>query len=149
MKIKTKLLLGFGALFAVVVVFGIVSVYYIDDISQYSNATLKNNYATLTYTREMRSVLDDNDLPLSATAVAAFDNSLKKQEHNITEPGEKEATAQVRSAFADLTNAAASPTQKQQDMQTIRQRLNGIEGLNMTAIIQNKGTVSKTVSNAT
>lgn len=149
MKIKTKLLIGFGLLFVVVVVFGIVSVYYIDDISHYSNATLKNNYATLTYTREMRAVLDENDLPLPAAAVASFDSSLKKQEHNITEPGEKEATAGVRSAFTQLTSATVPLAEKQRAVRAIRLQLQTIDGLNMKAVVQKNNSVTATVSNAT
>jgi NtrC-family two-component system sensor histidine kinase KinB len=89
MKIKKKLLLGFGLLFIVVLIFGGVALYYIEVISETSNITLKNNYETLTFTREMRSVLDENDLPLNPRASQAFDNALKKQENNITERGEK------------------------------------------------------------
>jgi NtrC-family two-component system sensor histidine kinase KinB len=149
MKIKTKLLLGFGLLFAVVVFFGIVSVYYIDDISTYSKTTVKNNYETLTFTRDMRAVLDENDLPLSATAVASFENALKKQESNITEPGEKEATAEVRKAFAGITDQQSGLAEKQQAEKTARLQLNTIEGLNMRAIVQKNNYIHQTVSKAT
>src|ERR1700761_7999156 len=113
MRIKTKLLLGFGALFLVVVFFGIVSVYYIEDISENSKTTVKNNYETLTFTRDMRAVLDENDLPLTPAASQAFDKALQKQEHNITETGEKQATAGVRQAFTKLTDASLSLPDKQ------------------------------------
>jgi NtrC-family two-component system sensor histidine kinase KinB len=89
MKIKKKLFLGFGLLFIVVLFFGAVSIYYIEVISETAKVTLKNNYETLTFTREMRSVLDETDLPLTLPAAEAFDKALKKQENNITEPGEK------------------------------------------------------------
>src|SRR5882757_5487390 len=107
MKIKKKLLLGFGLLFIVVLLFGAVSVYYIKVISETANVTLKNNYATLKFTREMRSVLDENDLPLNASASEVFDNALKKQEHNITEPGEAVATHDLRKAFNLLTGPSS------------------------------------------
>lgn len=149
MKIRTKLLIGFGLLFVVVVVFGIVSVYYIQDISRYSNATLKNNYNTLAYTHEMRSVLDENDLPLSASATASFINALNKQEHNITEPGEKEATAAVSKAFVQMTAATTSLADKQQAEKTLRRQLQIVDGLNMKAVVQKNTSVTTTVSNAT
>jgi NtrC-family two-component system sensor histidine kinase KinB len=149
MKIKTKLLLGFGLLFLVVVFFGIVSIYYIEDISEYSKTTVKNNYETLTFTRDMRAVLDENDLPLSATGTAAFDNALKKQENNITEPGEKEATAGVRTAFAQITDPNSNITSKQQAERTARLQLKTIEGLNMKAIVQKNNSIHDTVSKAT
>jgi two-component system, NtrC family, sensor histidine kinase KinB len=136
MKIKKKLFLGFGLLFIVVVCFGAVSLYYIEEISQTSKVTLKNNYETLTFTRDMRSVLDENDLPLSAPASETFDNALKKQENNITERGEKEATASVRKSFGLLIDPSSSLNQKQQIEGNIRLQLKKIDGLNMQAIVK-------------
>src|ERR1700743_767302 len=104
MKIKKKLFLGFGLLFIVILFFGIISVYYIGVISNASNIALKNNYETLTFTREMRTVLDKQDLPLTPAVAATFDQALKKQEHNITEPGEREATTGVRRAYGVFIN---------------------------------------------
>jgi nitrogen fixation/metabolism regulation signal transduction histidine kinase len=149
MKIKNKLLIGFGALFLVVVFFGIVAIYYIDDISEYSKVTLKNNYETLTFTRTMRAVLDENDLPLSAKAIETFDTALKKQENNITEPGEKEATANLRKSFGQLTDASQSLDKTQQTERTIRGLLKKIDGLNMDAVVQKNNQMHTTVSNAT
>ncbi len=149
MKIKTKLLIGFGLLFVVVVFFGVVSIYYIEDISEYSKTTVKNNYETLTFTRDMRSVLDENDLPLTSAATAAFDNALRKQENNITEPGEKEATAAVRKAFSGITDLGSALAAKQQAERTARLQLNTIEGLNMKAIVQKNNYIHETVSKAT
>jgi len=147
MKIKTKLLLGFGLLFLVVVIFGVVSVYYIEDISENSNITLKNNYETLTFTREMRAVLDENDRPLSEKAAQAFDNALKKQERNITEPGEKEATAGVQAAFGQLTKAATA-NEGQKAERDIRSGLKTIDGLNMKAVVDKNNYIHTTVNNA-
>ncbi len=104
MKIRKKLFLGFGLLFVVVLFFGAVSIYYVEQISETAKVTLKNNYETLTFTREMRSVLDENDLPLTPGAAGAFDIALKKQENNITENGEKEATGGVRKDFSLLVD---------------------------------------------
>src|ERR1700709_1785628 len=113
MKIKKKLLFGFGLLFIVVLTFGAVSLYYIEVISEPSNVTLKNNYQTLTFPREMRSVLDENDLPLTLQASETFNKSLIKQENNITEHGEKQATAGVRKEFTLLIDAKQNLTEKQ------------------------------------
>jgi NtrC-family two-component system sensor histidine kinase KinB len=149
MKIKKKLLLGFGLLFLVVVFFGVVSIYYIEEISEYSKVTLKNNYETLTFTREMRSVLDENDLPLKAQTAGIFDNALKKQENNITEPGEQEATANVRKSFKALVNPLLNLNQKLQAERNIRLQLKKIEGLNMHAIVQKNNYIHSTVEKAT
>jgi NtrC-family two-component system sensor histidine kinase KinB len=141
--------LGFGLLFLVVVFFGIVSVYYIEDISEYSKVTVKNNYETLTFTRDMRAVLDENDLPLSSTASGVFDNALKKQENNITEPGEKEATAGVRKAFSELSDPSLNIADKQKAERDARLQLKIIEGLNMKAIVAKNNYIHETVSKAT
>jgi len=149
MKIKNKLLLGFGLLFVVVVFFGVVAIYYIEDISEYSKVTVKNNYETLTFTRSMRAVLDENDLPLNAKAAGDFENALKKQENNITEPGEKEATAGLRTSFTDLTATGQGADKMQQAERTARLQLKTIEGLNMHAIVDKNNHIHTMVSNAT
>ena len=149
MKIKKKLLLGFTLLFIVVLIFGTVSVYYIKVISETSNVTLKNNYKTLTFTWEMRSVLDENDLPLTSPASSAFDQALQKQENNITEPGEKTATDSLRHAFNLLISSSSDLNQKQQAERIARLQLKKIEKLNMHAIELKNDYTHSTVSKAT
>ena len=95
MKIKQKIRLGLGLIFIVVLFFGVISIYFISQLSNSSKVILKNNYATLGFTREMRAVLDENKLPLPAAAKTAFNTQLVKQEHNITEKGEREATEKL------------------------------------------------------
>jgi len=148
MKIRNKLFLGFGLLFVVVLFFGVVSVYYIEKISETTKVTLKNNYQTLTFTRDMRAVLDENDLPLSSAASERFDNSLKKQESNITEPGEREATVGVRNDFGLLTDPSQTLVQKQATEKDIRSQLKRIEGLNMQAIVSKDNATHAAVNRA-
>jgi len=149
MKIRKKLFLGFGLLFIVVLFFGAVSIYYVEEISETAKVTLKNNYETLTFTRAMRSVLDENDLPLTSQAAATFDNALKKQENNITEHGEREATAGVRKDFGLLVDPAQNITRKQVIVRNIRSLLKTIDGLNMQAIVLKNDTTHNTVNKAT
>jgi len=149
MKIRKKLFVGFGLLFVVVMFFGAASIYYIEEISETAKVTLKNNYNTLTFTRDMRSVLDENDLPLTAKASEAFNSALKKQENNITEKGEKEATASVRKDFDQLINPVTSLSQKQTLTREMRSSLKTIDGLNMQAIVDKDNATHETVNNAT
>lgn len=149
MKIKKKLLLGFGLLFIVVLILGAVSIYYIEIISKTSSITVKNNYQTLTFTREMRSTLDENNLPLTIQAADEFNRSLKKQEHNITEHGEKDATAGVRQLFSSLIDPASNLNQKLDAQRRIRFLLNTIDGLNMNAIVNKNEYTRSTVNKAT
>ncbi len=149
MTIRKKLFLGFGLLFVVVLYFGAVSIYYVEQISETAKVTLNNNYRTLTYTREMRSVLDENDLPLTPQAAGAFDKALKKQENNITEHGEKEATAGVRKDFGLLVDPGQNLAQKQVAERNMRALLKTIDGLNMRAIVLKNDTTHATVNKAT
>jgi two-component system, NtrC family, sensor histidine kinase KinB len=149
MKIRKKLFVGFGILFVVVMFFGAASIYYIEKISETAKVTLKNNYNTLTFTRDMRSVLDENDLPLTAKASDAFNSALKKQENNITESGENEATAGVRKDFDQLINPSGSLAQKQALVRHVRSLLKTIDGLNMKAITDKNNATHETVNNAT
>jgi HAMP domain-containing protein len=149
MKIKKKLFLGFGLLFTVVLIFGAVSLYYIAVISETANNTLKNNYRTLTFTRAMRSVLDEQDLPLTSRASGIFDQALKKQESNITEPGEKEATAGLRQSFGMLLDPSSGISQQHEAEKKIRSLLTKIDGLNMQAIAFKNDSMHATINRAT
>ena len=149
MKVKTKLRLGFGFLFVVVLFFGATALFYIRDISENSKNILKNNYETLSFAREMRTVLDDNELPLNKSAIEKFNGQLIKQEHNITETGEKELTAGLRADFEKLKTTGASPVSKQMSERKIRYDLREIERLNMQAIVRKDSTARKAVSRAT
>ena len=149
MKIKTKLQLGFGFLFVVVLIFGAVALFYLRQISESSKVILSNNYETLSFTREMRTVLDENNLPLNAQATAKFNTQLNRQEHNITENGEKELTIKLREAFSGLREPGTNNTTLQQAERDMRLQLRSIEELNMAAIVRKNDAARKSVSEAT
>lgn len=148
MKIKQKIRLGLGLIFIVVLFFGVISIYFVSQLSNSSKVILKNNYETLSFTREMRTVLDENKLPLTSAAQAAFDAQLIKQEHNITEKGEREATAQVRASFNALQSATTPIAQQEVAEQNARIALRTIEGLNMHAIVVKTDAAQASVNNA-
>ena len=129
MKVKNKLRVGFGFLFLVVLFFGSISIILINQIANNGKVILKNNYETLTFVREMRNLLDNQELPLTEKAHKAFENQLIRQEHNITEKGEAAATVNLRRHFTQLTNSAAI-------LKLIRNDLRQIEILNMQAIVR-------------
>jgi nitrogen fixation/metabolism regulation signal transduction histidine kinase len=148
MKIKQKIRLGIGLIFIVVLFFGIVSIYFVSQLSNSSKVILKNNYETLSFTREMRTVLDDNKLPLSVAAKTAFNTQLIKQEHNITEKGEREATAKVRSAFTVLQAGVGPLAQQEAAEHEARLALRTIEGLNMQAVVAKTAAAEASVNRA-
>lgn len=149
MKIKTKLQFGFGFLFLVVLFFGGIALFYLNEISLNSKVILKDNYETLHYLRAMRTILDDNDLPLNDAAIKEFGKQLQLEEKNITEPGEEQAVKRLRNAFEGLINPSIFMLQKQQYLRLARLELRTIEDLNMNAIVRKNFVAQKSVQRAT
>jgi len=148
MKIKTKLRLGFGFLFIVVLFFGAIAIYYIQEISKNAKVILEDNYETLSYTREMRTLLDENNLPLASAVAAQFKKQLLNEEHNITEKGEREAVVLLRRAFNRLSQPQSTPINQQAAEREIRSHLRQIELLNMRAIVRKNDTARASVNRA-
>lgn len=148
MKIKTKLRLGFGFLFVVVIFFGIISLHYMNKISVSSKVILKDNYESLRYIREMRAILDDNELPLSKAANDKLAVLLMKENNNVTEKGEKEAVADLTEAFQLLTAPGAELTDQSQAVRKMHLQLRVIDDLNMNAIVRKNDTAQKSVEKA-
>jgi NtrC-family two-component system sensor histidine kinase KinB len=148
MKIKTKLRLGFGFLFVVVLFFGATAIYYIQEISKNAKVILKDNYETLSYTREMRTLLDENSLPLTPAIAAQFNQQLIKEERNITEKGEHEAVVSLRKAFNKLGQPGLTPSSQQATEREVRSHLRQIELLNMQAIVRKNDTARASVNRA-
>jgi PAS domain S-box-containing protein len=142
MKLKTKLVLGLSFLFIVILAFGILSIFYINRFSNDSKSVLHNNLESLLYSNNMLKALED--IPLKKDAVEVFEKNLKKQEDNITEPGEKEATAAVRKNLDILLNDLSDTA----DYVQVRQSLQRITDLNHQAIIRKNELAQKTADNA-
>ena len=86
MRLKTKLIIGLGFLFLVILVFGILSIASINRLKNNADQVLKNNYETLVYNNNMLEAL--NRLPADTGAWRVFEDNLRQQEANITEHGE-------------------------------------------------------------
>nr|WP_067053559.1 ATP-binding protein [Mucilaginibacter sp. L294] len=148
MKVKTKLRLGFGFLFIVVLFFGATALYYIRDISENSKVILKNNYESLSFAREMRAILDDNNI-VDTVARKKFDKYLTLQEHNVTEAGEKAATIRLRNGFSRYVGTESSMNVLSSSYLQIVHSLSEIEKLNMQAIIRKDNAARASVNRAT
>jgi NtrC-family two-component system sensor histidine kinase KinB len=149
MKVKNKLRLGFGFLFIVVLFFGAVSIFYLNEISNSAKVILKDNYETLNFAREMGAVLDENTLPLNTSAQTAFDRQLVLEENNVTEAGEAEAVKNLRASFTGLKNTLAPIAQQQNATVNARRSLRSIEILNMKAIVRKNDQAQASVKKAT
>lgn len=148
MKIKTKLRLGFGFLFVVVLLFGSISLYYMNQISVSAKVILKDNYETLSYTRNMRSILDRHSLPLSAQSIAAFGAQLELEKKNVTEKGEAAAVSMLDYAFKVLANPALPLNLQQAALISLRNQLTHIDRLNMDAIVRKNDRAQDAVEKA-
>ncbi|MDB5125857.1 ATP-binding protein [Mucilaginibacter sp.] len=148
MKVKNKLRLGFGFLFIVVLFFGITSLFYINQISNSAKVILKDNYKSLSIVREMRSILDENSIPLNATALRSFSDLLFKEVNNITEPGERQAVQGLQVAFDKLQKKGDLLTLQQTEKEA-RRYLRKIETVNMQAIVHKNDMANTSVDEAT
>lgn len=137
MKIKTKLNLGVGLLFLMIIILSLVSAFYIFLIKEDTENILKANYNTLEYSRNMLTSLDTaNDT--DNKAIVFFRNNLKKQLINVTENGEDKATNNLQESFNKLEHNWNNEALKSQ----VRQDIFAIMKLNMDAM-KLKGDIAK------
>lgn len=98
MKIKTKLNLGIGLLFSLIILLALFSIKQINLLSTASQNILKDNKETLSYTRNMLKALSKIDKNQDE-ALNTFEAYLLKQKSNITEIGENELTEKLSMNF--------------------------------------------------
>lgn len=130
-KIKTKLSLGLGFLFAVIILIGSVGANYIYTIARESKEILKDNYESIQYMKLMMQDLDASSVD-SSLFFKNFENSLKLQENNVTEIGEKEYTAALHEEFTRMKSTGIST----EGIVKLKKGLYKITDLNMQAILR-------------
>ena len=143
MRIKTKLNLGVGLLFLMIIILSLVSGYSVFLIKADTENILKANYNTLEYSRNMILSLDEIKVSTDSK-IDTFKEYLEKQTQNVTEPGEKEATANLEKSFAVLEKNGTNEAVKTQ----IRKDIFAIMKLNLDAIKQKSDIAKLTAENA-
>ena len=134
MKIKTKLTLGIGLLFLLIILLTVVGAKYINDLKNDTDNILVANYKSLDYSKNMLVALEENN----DKSIQKFKISLKNQENNITEIGEQEITTELRSNFNTyILNKSDSSIQG-----FVRKDIFNLMEMNMQAI-QRKSEVAK------
>ncbi len=128
MKIKVKLYLGLGLLFAMILLMTIFSGLYINKLRNETRNILVANYNTLDYSRKMEIALNNN-IRLSEN-IQLFRSNLLLQQKNITEPGEKELTDRLAVNFQKLQQQPSDSTVQHM----VRKDITDIMLLNMLAI---------------
>ncbi len=142
LKLKTKLSIALVFLFVVILLFGILGILSINRLGSDTALVLKNNHESLLYCNNMLKALEN--LKIQKDAVQLFEDNLVKQENNITEEGEKEATQQLRRNFGELV---VNPLDSS-NYPEIRQSLIRIQDLNELAILRKNVAVQRSSHNA-
>lgn len=128
MRIKEKLLLSTGILFAMIILLTALSIIYINRLSNDTSNILVANYNTLDYSRKMMMALDNNIG--NTTNRKQFEENLRLQNKNITEPGEQELTDSLAANYKALLFHPADSS----FLHRARKNISSIMLLNMQAI---------------
>jgi PAS domain S-box-containing protein len=141
-RLKTKLSVGLVFLFVVIVLFGVLGLFYINRLSIEGRQVLRNNHESLVYGNKMLQALEN--MSSDKDAVNIFRDNLKKQQGNITEVGEKEATEELTRDFNELLIYPADSTV----YPGIRRSIYQILELNENAILRKSAVAQNTADNA-
>jgi signal transduction histidine kinase len=142
MRLKTKLSLSLVFLFIVILLFGILGIVNINLLNREFNQVLKSNHESIVYSNNMLKALDE--VKIQKDAISIFEVNLVKQESNITEIGEKEATQELRKNFNELKVNPEDST----NYPEIRASLSQILDLNEMAVLRKYNQAQRTADNA-
>ncbi|MBD2703719.1 HAMP domain-containing protein [Spirosoma sp. BT702] len=141
MTLKSKISLSLTFLFSIILLLGGLGVYYLNRLSDDSQAILKDNYISVEFTANMQKALTT---PNDRDALTDFEENLTKQERNITEVGEEKITRMIRRDFDRLRiNNRDSLT-----ISRIQQNLFALDELNREAIVRKSETAKQTADDA-
>lgn len=129
LSIKYKIRFGTIFLFLLALLSGGLSIFYLASLRKDSRNILKANYESLQFCHEMQRDLD-SITHQQPQFIDSFEIELARQEMNITEPGEQQATIELRQQFELLKKGDRSELVSL----SIDNLLHRILLLNMTAI---------------
>ena len=141
MKIKSKLLLGIGLLFAMIALLTALSNIFINKLSGDTKNILVANYNTLDYSRKMLMALNNGVFNQEQSKL--FKENLHKQQNNITEEGEKELTDKLTTDFKNLKQSFEDTI----FLRALHKDITDIMLLNMQAI-QRKSDVAQSTADS-
>ena len=164
MKLRTALTAALAFMFAVVALLSGGGVYYLARLAADSRAIITDNFRSLLYVTELSHTLDRLEAAIGPIEdeggdtgeirkhLQAFDEILRRQESNITEPGESTLTAEVRSEFerlrripdVDLSGRPGERHSVGESIFTIQTRLRSIHDLNSEKIIRSNEQAGRT-----
>lgn len=134
MNIKTKVILGLGLLFLLIILLSAVGARYLNRLKADTENILVANYQSVEFCTTMLKALDEG----SEQAITVFEVSIRDQKQNITERGEREITEQIQRHFEMYKLNVRDSTLRSK----LRQDIFKIIDMNMKAI-QRKSEVAK------
>ncbi|MCD9018668.1 HAMP domain-containing sensor histidine kinase [Parachryseolinea silvisoli] len=143
MSIKTKVAWGVTFLFALILAIGGLGLYSLHNLARSSQQILVDNYESIEYAHQILAACEQLRTD-PAVAMKSIETSLTLQETNVTEPGEREATLALRSAFEKLRNTGLSDSV----VARIRHASLALENINMKAIVRKNETTQETAHDA-
>ncbi|THU40276.1 HAMP domain-containing protein [Niastella caeni] len=143
LKLKTKLALGMGFLFALLLLVGGIGFFYFNKISLASQDVLKDNYKSVEYGRKMLDALNAWERERD-TARKIFEENLTAQENNITEKGETAVTHVLHRDYNEfLKHDDSMPLQM-----ALQKSISRIIQINLNAINEKNALSQQAVENA-
>ncbi len=143
LNVKNKIWLGTSFLFLLLLLTGGVGIFYMAKLKKEARNILVDNYESVAYCHTMQQQL--NNLELNEDrSISQFENALTKQEDNITEPDEADATNALRKYFDNLKNKDST----QKNIREINRSIQQILSLNMDAIQRKNNKAEKTADEA-
>ena len=156
--IKSKITLGLGFLFLIILLLSGVGGYYLYQLSRSAQATLKDNYRSVAYAQHLNDALSDlRDAYLAggptaeATAARAretFERNLTAEQRNITEPGEDQLADSVAAGFRQYLPLEPTTADSRAIYQQLRHQISRVAGLNLRAI-EAQGQRTRQIANRT
>lgn len=143
LSVSKKIRLGTLFLFSLLILTGGAGIFYTSTLKDEAKAVLKDNYESLAFCQIMQQQLDSLEFH-PAQSVTQFETALEAQEKNITEPGEKVATENLRSLFDQLKTNSISLA----NSRLLETELQKILHLNMLAIHNKNEKAQKTAEDA-
>lgn len=128
MRIKQKLLLGTGSLFAMILALTALSIFHTNRLSADTKNILVANFNSIDYCRKMQLALDEGIM--QTDNLQLFTQNLQLQQNNVTESGEKALTKVLSTAFGSLAKQPADSAL----IYRVRKNISDIMLLNMQAI---------------
>ncbi|PZP44050.1 MAG: PAS domain-containing sensor histidine kinase, partial [Pseudopedobacter saltans] len=138
MKIKVKLTVWVGLLFAMIVALSIISAVYINRLKSDTANILVSNYNSLEYSRKMLDALDKMHMD-SLQGVKQFLHFINLERNNLTEKGENLYSDNILQQVSDIKTNELN----------IHKNIYGIMDVNMKAITKKSELAQRTANEAT